>query len=287
MNVESVSKPTFLNNREILKKRQADKEEEEKNAPIFGTWGTILMQINEVSVEVEEGTLTSLLASNKAISLFSVSELNSLPIFANEIRNQIGYAIRGLSISSWNKQEDIISALKLIKIALQINVSADVKETLIQDETELFKLQEKYKGIITCYFCDKQKVEERSKLTKTIYKENSRSYFPRRSVQYSYADIEIPRCGSCAKIHSAGNDNYLFVLFAGLILGGIIGAFIDEHFIVGGLIGAFVGWIIGKILESNLASKNGIKDISNSTLRNHPKLLERIQNGWTFSKPTA
>jgi uncharacterized membrane protein len=76
--------------------------------------------------------------------------------------------------------------------------------------------------------------------------------------------------------------------FGFLILGVIIGAVTeDSHFIIGGLIGGVVGWIIGTMVKSNSVGKHGIKDDSESTLRNHPILTERMKQGWTFSKPSA
>jgi len=60
-----------------------------------------------------------------------------------------------------------------------------------------------------------------------------------------------------------------------------------QHYIIGGIIGAIAGWIVGKIVENKQVNKGGIKDISDSTLANHPLLKERIKSGWTFSKPTA
>ncbi|MBK6989021.1 MAG: hypothetical protein IPH33_12800 [Bacteroidetes bacterium] len=73
-----------------------------------------------------------------------------------------------------------------------------------------------------------------------------------------------------------------------LILGIIVGAVTeDSHFIIGGLIGGFVGWIIGTSVQSSAVGKQGIKDDSESTLRNHPILTERMKQGWSFSKPSA
>ena len=210
-----------------------------------------------------------------------------MPSFANEIRTQIGYSIRSLSISCWNKQNDIKSSLALISFALQMNVSDDAKLKFKQDKTELEELEKKYKGILVCHFCEKNPPDDNCGISQTIYKETYRSYFP-RSVQFSYTDVTIPRCRSCKKIHSKGSQKFSLIFFVALVLGVIIGAMTDgEHFIIGGIIGAVAGWIVGKIIEGNQVSSSGIKDSSESTLSKHPLLIDRMKEGWTFSKPSA
>jgi len=286
LNIESVGKPTFEKNFEIVKRKNDEKIEQEKNAPTLKRWANVLIQIKSATKKVEAKTLKPKEAVANATASFNVSELNSLPSFANEIRNQIGYSLRSLSISSWNDQSDIASALQLIKIALQINVSSEAKAKFLQDEKELSALDKKYKGVFVCYFCDTNAPDEGSKISKTIYKETYRSYIPRR-VQFSYVEVDIPRCSRCKEIHSKGNEKYWMFLIGGIVLGAIIGAMIEEHFIIGGLVGGVVGWIAGNAIESSQATKEGVKDASNSTLSHHPILEQRMKEGWTFSKPSA
>ena len=122
LNIESVDKPTFEKNFEIIKRRNDERIEQEKNAPVLKRWASVLIQIKTATTKVEAKTLTPKEAVANVTASCNVSELNSLPPFANEIRNQIGYSLRSLSISSWNEQNDIASALQLIKLALLINV---------------------------------------------------------------------------------------------------------------------------------------------------------------------
>ena len=209
-------------------------------------------------------------------------ELNNLPSFADEIRTQIGYSIRSMSIASWNKQSDIKNALALINYSLQINVNESAKSKFYQDKNELEELEKKYKGILVCHFCETNAPDNGCEINTTIYKETSRSYFLRR-VEFSYSEVTIPRCRSCKEIQSKrGNINHL-IFFVLIILGVIIGAATEgEHFIIGGIIGAVAAWIIvGNIIEG------GIKDSSEYTLSRHPLLKEKFKNGWTFSKPIA
>jgi|GEM_PF-1729773 len=138
INIESVSKPTFENNFKIVKRRNDERVEEEKNEPVLKKWATILLEIRTSIKKVDEKTITTNEAATNARVSVNVTELNSLPPFANEIRNQIGYALRSLSISLWNAQNDINSALQLINFSLSINVSQDAKQKF---ETDLNDLQ--------------------------------------------------------------------------------------------------------------------------------------------------
>lgn len=287
LNIESVSKPTFQKNYDIVKKKHEERIEQEKNAPTLKKWATILLTIQGLIKSVENKNVQASDSLDKIKQIITLTELNALPTFANEIRTQIGYSIRSLSISCWNNQNDIKSSLALISFALQINVSDDAKLKFKQDKTELEELEKKYKGILVCHFCEKNPPEDNCGISQTIYKETYRSHFPRR-VQFSYTDVTIPRCRSCKEIHSKGSQKFSLIFFVALVLGVIIGAMTDgEHFIIGGIIGAVAGWIVGKIIEGNQVSSSGIKDSSESTLSKHPVLIDRMREGWTFSKPSA
>lgn len=286
LNIGGLNRPTFETNYRIIKKKNDERIDQSKNAPLLKMWATILLQIRDVINKVEDKTTKSNEAYQNLKTLFIISELNSLPSFADEIRTQIGYSLRSLSISIWNKQSDIKSALSIINLALQISVGKEAKEKFVQDQIELSELEKKYRGVLVCYFCDKNAPNETSRIPKAIYKETYRSYFPRK-VQFSYVDVEIPRCKICKEIHSKGSEKYWLFLIGGIVLGSIIGAMVEDHFIIGGLIGGTIGWLIGNSMESNQSSKEGIKDASDSTLSSHPILSQRMKEGWTFSKPSA
>jgi len=118
LNLESVSKPTFQKNYDIVKRKHEERLEQEKNAPTLKKWATILLTIQTQIKSVESKSVQATDAFEKVKQLISLTELNALPSFANEIRTQIGYSIRSLSISCWNKQNDIKSSLSLINFAL-------------------------------------------------------------------------------------------------------------------------------------------------------------------------
>lgn len=287
LNIGGLDKPTFENNYKIVKKKNDERIEQSKNAPLLKKWANVLLQLRKYIKEVEDKNLSSNLAFEQIKNLFDINELNSLPAFADDIRTQIGYSIRSLSIAIWNKHSDIKNAITTINLALQVNVENEDKAKFKQDLVELQELEKKYKGVLVCHFCDKNSPDDSANLDKTIYKETYRSYIGRK-VEFSYATVSLPRCKSCKEVHTKGNSQYSMYFFGLLILGVIIGAVTeDSHFIIGGLIGGFIGWIVGNAVQSSAVGKHGIKDDSETTLRNHPILTERMKQGWTFSKPSA
>lgn len=290
LNIESVSKPTFEKNYNIVKKKHEERIEQEKNAPLIKEWAKILISIQSKVDDVENETLKANDALSFVKSSFDLNELNNLPSFANEIRTQIGYSIRSMSIASWNKQSDIKNALALINYSLRINVNESAKSKFQQDKNELEELEKKYKGVLVCHFCETNAPDDGFEITKEIYKETHRTTFPRR-VQFSHSQITIPRCKACAEIHSEGSDKHLLVVLGGVVLGAIIGAVNDGHYIIGGIIGLVAGFIISaiitQVIDNPKIKAKGIKVDNESTLRNHPLLIERFRNGWTFDKPSA
>lgn len=142
MNIDSASKPTFENNYKIVKQKNDENIEREKNAPILRNWATVLNQIREITKRIDDKTVQTKSVGTKINGILNISELNTLPSFGNEIRNQIAYALRSLSISSWNSQSDIETALSVINLSLSINVSPDVKEKLKDDLQELIKIKQ-------------------------------------------------------------------------------------------------------------------------------------------------
>ena len=128
LNIGGLDRPTFENNFKIINRKNNERIEQAKNAPLLKKWATVLLKVRDAIKKVENKTATSNEAYQNIKDLFDLSELNSLPPFADEIRTQIGYSIRSLSISIWNKQSDIKSALRTINLALQINVDKEAKE---------------------------------------------------------------------------------------------------------------------------------------------------------------
>jgi hypothetical protein len=286
LNVDSASKPIFQKNLDHIKKLYLESENKKKYASSLEKWSNLLLELKSYKNKLEEQSESPGEIFGTIKQKIQIDDLNSLGDYAEEIRTSIAYSLRGLSISSWNKNDDVINALKFINLGLQIKNPEEVIKTLESDKSDLAAIEKKHAGVLVCFFCGQNPPKKGCELTKTIYKENSRSYFPRRSVQFSYKNVTVPRCSKCKEAHSGGDEIFYVILVICLILGGIIGALTEEqHFIVGGILGAIVGGVIGKVVESNKLDGKGIKGAS--SISSHPLVIDYIKQGWTFSKPSA
>jgi len=73
--------------------------------------------------------------------------INILPSYFTKIRNDIAYAIRGLSIDSWNNNKDLDLAMDLINYALKFNVSNKIKDEFLSDKNDLENILQEQKII--------------------------------------------------------------------------------------------------------------------------------------------
>ncbi len=286
LNIDNADKKTYQDNYALAKKRHEDRVSHAQNAPLLQPWSDLLTELKSVATQIEQKRY----APKDAVAVLerelNVAALNAFPSFANEIRNQLTTAIRSMSLNAWNEQNDILSSLALIRWALQIDGPEETKERLRKDETELIALEQKFKGIYSCYFCDKNANEAGSVLKKTIYKEVSRTFIPRK-VQFQYIEMEIPRCSVCEKVHQAGQKQFWLFTGFGILVGVLLGLMIDEHYIIGGILGLGLGLFVGYYTEKNYVAVLHVKLASDASLKHHPMLLQKVAEGWTFSKPSA
>ena len=288
--IDSVSKPTFEKNREIIHRKHLERLEQKKHAPTLKKWADILLTIQSKVKLVEDKRLDSKTALTFVKDSFSVPELNQLESFADEIRSQIGMSIRSMSIACWNKQEDVNTALALIRIATRINVPDEIMKQFKHDNNELEELEKNYRGVLICYFCDSNKPSEVAGIVKTIYKETKRTYFPTRRVQYASSVVTSPRCNSCKQVHEESSNKNMTSFWVTAIAVFLIGL-ATGHWIIGIIAGIVGGFIVSAIYDSTVEApkrrEKGVKDDSTANLENHPLLRERFKDGWSFSEPTA
>lgn len=192
-----------------------------------------------------------------------------------------------MSIACWNKQNDIKNALALINYSLRITVSESDKSKFQQDKNELEKLKKKYKGVLVCHFCETNAPDDKYLVRRTIYGNINKNYFT-NNIEYSYLNIKIPRCKSCKKVHTKGiiRNRMISILFVA-ITGLVFYLFDDLNAFLGMLIGWVVGWIIGNYYEGKFVRDKKVKNLTNKNLSKHPSIEDRMNSGWTFSKPSA
>lgn len=288
LKIESADRPTFESNYEIIKKRHTQWVMEQEHATALAPWMDILKTVRKWAKTVEAKIDDPKEVLAQLPTLVSIAELNALPAYGDGVRTQIASGIRAVAIAAWNQKEDIRSALALMQVASEVIVPKEVKDGFQQDIADLERLSEKYRGVVTCHFCETHPPEEASSLKKTIYKETSRTWFPQRKVEYKYVEITLPRCKSCKDTHDKGKEYMIYITVVATIVGILIGLVTEgEHYVIGGVIGLGAGLLAGYILQRSQLNKTRIKGTSNSVLRAHPLLREYMNDGWGFNKPAA
>ena len=138
LNIGGLDRPTFENNFNIIKKKNDERIEQAKNAPLLKKWALIIIKLKNINTGIENKTITPKNAYNTTLE-FSIEELNGLPSFANEIRHSIAYVLRGISIAIWNVNKDIDTAIKTINKAISINLP---ERDIVNLNNDLSKLKE-------------------------------------------------------------------------------------------------------------------------------------------------
>ena len=140
LNLESVSKPTFQKNFSIYQKKYKEQAEEEKNAPVLMKWAELLIQLRDANDKIEEKTINPKQAEAE-VNLINIQELNSLPSFGDEIRKALANVMRGISVSIWNKHNDIDTSIRTLNKALLISLDNESKNKLLSDLKKLNDLK--------------------------------------------------------------------------------------------------------------------------------------------------
>ena len=145
LNIGGLDRPTFENNYKIIKRKNNERKEQEKYAPILKKYAVSLMALRKLREEIENETKQPKVAIKQINSILSIDELNATPSVLSEIRNQIAMLFRGISVSIWNKYSEIDESLSLIRIAMTIKVDSETKDELSEALKQLLELKQKQK----------------------------------------------------------------------------------------------------------------------------------------------
>jgi hypothetical protein len=145
LNISGLDRPTFENNYKIIKRKNDERKEQEKYAPILKKYAVSLMALRKLREEIENETKQPKVAIKQINSILSIDELNATPSVLSEIRNQIAMLFRGISVSIWNKYSEIDESLSLIRIAMTIKVDSETKDELSEALKQLLELKQKQK----------------------------------------------------------------------------------------------------------------------------------------------
>lgn len=145
LNIGGIDRPTFENNFKIIKKKNDERKEQEKYAPILNKYAITLIALRKLREEIENKSKLPYAAIKQINSILSIDELNLTPLILNEIRNQIAMLLRNISVSIWNKHSELNESITLIRIAKTIKVDNETKVELEDTLMQLLELKQKQK----------------------------------------------------------------------------------------------------------------------------------------------
>ncbi|MBX7064481.1 MAG: hypothetical protein K1X37_07165 [Saprospiraceae bacterium] len=144
LNIDGLNKPTFQKNYEIVKRKNQERIEEERNAPILRKYAGYLIQTKSKLEEIESKTLTPNSLLSWVNSSISIPDVNRLPRTFDEIKNQIALSLRAMSVSVWNSYSNIDVSIDLINKANNITgLKSETQENLLEAKKQLTELKTK------------------------------------------------------------------------------------------------------------------------------------------------
>jgi hypothetical protein len=144
LNIDGLNKPTFQKNYEIVKRKNQERIEEERNAPILRKYAGYLIQTKTKLEEIESKTITPNSLLSWVNSSISVSDVNRLPRTFDEIKNQVALSLRAMSVSVWNSYSNIDVSIDLINKANNITgLKSETQENLLDAKKQLTELKTK------------------------------------------------------------------------------------------------------------------------------------------------
>lgn len=144
LNIGGLDKPTFQKNYEIVRKKNQERIEQEKNAPILRKYAGYLIQTKTKLKEIEDKTTTPTTLLSWVNSSISISDVNNLPTVFDEIKNQVALSLRAMSVEVWNSFSNIDVSIDLINKANNITgLKSETIENLQDAKKQLIELKTK------------------------------------------------------------------------------------------------------------------------------------------------
>lgn len=144
LNIGGLDKPTFQKNYEIVRKKNQERVEQEKNAPILRKYAGYLIQTKIKLKEIEDKTTTPTSLLSWVNSSISISDVNNLPSVFDEIKNQVALSLRAMSVEIWNSFSNIDVSIDLINKANNITgLKSETRDNLQDAKKQLTELKTK------------------------------------------------------------------------------------------------------------------------------------------------
>lgn len=144
LNIGGLDKPTFQKNYEIVRKKNQERIEQEKNAPVLRKYAGYLIQTKTKLKEIEDKTTTPTSLLSWVNSSISISDVNNLPSVFDEIKNQVALSLRAMSVEIWNSFSNIDVSIDLINKANNITgLKSETRDNLQNAKKQLTELKTK------------------------------------------------------------------------------------------------------------------------------------------------
>ena len=273
----------YQGNYEVMKTKYRERLWSEKNKPLVNEWADIIRKLEALVKDIVAKTITPHDALPVVQACVSIDKINHLPVFGNEIRNEVARCLRALSNAAWNEQHDLIVAKLLIEMALTVTSSGNDRELYEQDLQTVNELFIKYEGVLVCYFCESYPPNAELAFKVEIFKVMNRSTY---AVEYQRSTFNVPRCQSCKLAHDEWTRVTFSGLSGGIVLGALMSSIAYDTVFSGGIIGGVIGFMFGKYLYNLRIQKLAIKTDTVSIALQHPMLKSLISEGWSVNNPT-
>lgn len=144
LNIDGLNKPIFEKNYLIVKKRNKEHKEQEKHGPFFKKYAQYLIETKTKIEEVKNKTLTPNFLLYWVNSSISIVELNNLPPYFDELKNQVALSLRAMSVEVWNSTSNIDVSITLIDKANSITgLNPETLQNILAAKKELINLKTK------------------------------------------------------------------------------------------------------------------------------------------------
>ena len=233
--------------------------------------------------------------------------------------DEVVLTIIPMAISYSNKSKDDESCIPIFEQLQKIVIGVSAKNR-VEKNYEIFKSNIEYDRLHnTCFFCQKNKGDEKSKVKVSMHGNIRRvheiggvdipvtgtySYLPIYT-KWSYNTFEVPRCVECEQEHKKHEKQKVIIYIVGfifaLVFGIIIGIFTasDDDGIVSGLfyvaiftmVGYWPGYLLSFIMLKFIffintailpSSKRKIKQFSYH--KEFPAIKLKLKEGWTWGE---
>lgn len=140
-----------------------------------------------------------------------------------------------------------------------------------------------------CYFCKKNPAVPTAAHPLKMYRKKKDIVVAKVLDQLTF---QIPRCNSCKKIHSGGNNWIILLGILGTLVGGGIGISVSEEAGMNALIflslaGLVVGLIVGKTIDTNITNKANVLPLMPESFLKHPEVAKARKEGYEIKLLTS